>query len=154
MQRHGNGKSAHPTPGSLCGRGWPRAVFEGFIKFGWPTKKKIYYKLNIFLPPIQLTMPPKWWHCAAPMRPARHISPPCSPPSRPPVFGWLLCFDLLIGSRLTPPWILCSLFLRCSIWRPKRWDSVSPCAPPPTRHLSRFPSTANSDTQLVVVSSF
>jgi hypothetical protein len=24
IQRHDNGESAHPTPGSLCGRGWPR----------------------------------------------------------------------------------------------------------------------------------
>jgi hypothetical protein len=25
------GESAHPTPGSLFERGWPRAVYEGFV---------------------------------------------------------------------------------------------------------------------------
>ena len=31
IQKHGNGKSAHPTPGSICGRGWPMVVWKGFI---------------------------------------------------------------------------------------------------------------------------
>ncbi len=36
-------------------------------------------------------MPPKWWYHASPTPPARHTFPSYSPPSKPPVFGWLLC---------------------------------------------------------------
>jgi hypothetical protein len=46
IQRHGNGELAHRTPGSLCGRGWPRAVCKGFIYFGCPADKQIITKLN------------------------------------------------------------------------------------------------------------
>jgi hypothetical protein len=31
---------SHPTPGSLFGRGWPRVVYEGFVKFNNAAKKK------------------------------------------------------------------------------------------------------------------
>jgi hypothetical protein len=31
LQLHGCGKSVSPTPGSLFGRDWARAVFEGFV---------------------------------------------------------------------------------------------------------------------------
>ena len=99
-------------------------------------------------------MPPKQCYRTPPTCPARHISPPCSPPSRPLVFGWLLCVDLPIGGRFTQPCILFSLFLRSSIQRPKQWDNVSPHAPPPVCHLSRLPLTANADTRLVVGSFF
>ena len=97
-------------------------------------RKIIITKLNnvcYFLPPIQLTTPPKWWYHATPMHPAHHISPPCYPPLWPPVFGWLLCFGLPIDGRFTQPCILFSLCLHCPIRHPKQWDSVSPHAPPP-----------------------
>ncbi len=57
---------------------------------------------------------------------------------RLPVCGWLLCFGPPIGGQFMPPCILFSLFLHCSIQCPKRWDSVSPCAPPPACHLSEL----------------
>jgi hypothetical protein len=37
---HGCGESAHPTPGSLFRRGWPRVVYEGFVKFDDAAEKK------------------------------------------------------------------------------------------------------------------
>ncbi len=99
-------------------------------------------------------MQPKRCYRTSPMRTARLISPPCPPLLRLPVFGWLSCVDLPIGGQFTPPCILFSLILGSSIRRPKRWDSVSPRAPPPARHLSRIAFTNNAETWLVVVSTF
>jgi hypothetical protein len=48
IQQHSNGKSAHPTPGSLFGRGLPRAVYEGFAKFDNAAEKKNLLKM-VFL---------------------------------------------------------------------------------------------------------
>ncbi len=41
IQRTGPGKFALPTPWNLCGRGWTRAVWWGFIQKCLPAKKLI-----------------------------------------------------------------------------------------------------------------
>ena len=120
-------------------------------------RKKIITKLNnlfYFFTPYPTYNAPKIWHRASPTCPTHRISPPCSSLSWLPVFGWLLCLGQPIGSRFTPPCVVFSLFLCCSIWRSKQWDSVSPHAPPPARHLSRITFTNNACTWLVVVLSF
>jgi hypothetical protein len=37
------GESAHPTLRSLFGRGWPRVVYEGYVKFNNAAKKKVNF---------------------------------------------------------------------------------------------------------------
>ena len=61
----------------------------------------------------------------------------------PNILGWLLCDYLLIGSQFTLPCFFL-LFLHCSIWRLKWWDSVPPHAPNPTRLLYLPTLTANT----------
>ena len=76
------------------------------------------------MPVIQLTTPPKWWYRASPTRPTLRTSPPYFPPSRLPVFCWLLCEPLLIDGCIRP-WCISCIFIFChSIWRPKRWNGV------------------------------
>ena len=111
----------------------------------------IYFR---FTHSICTLLPPKRCYRTSPMRPARHISPPCSPLLRLSVFGWLLCVDLPIGGQFTPPCILFSLILGSSIQRPKRWDSFSPRAPPSTRHLSRNAFTNTADTRWLLCCPF
>ena len=67
IQRHGNGESAHPTPGSLCGRGCPRAVCEVFIPFNTLAKKSNYLLLTsifIYCLMLLITITPETmaWH--------------------------------------------------------------------------------------------
>ncbi len=49
------------------------------------------------MPPHSIA--PKQWYCASPVPPDRRTSSLYSPPSRTPVFGWLLCEPLSIGGR-------------------------------------------------------
>ena len=85
------------------------------------------------------------------MCPAHRTSPPYFPPSRLPVFGWLLCEPLLIDGCLRWRCFSC-LFIFCrSIRRPKQWNGVSPCALPPTRLRYNIPIIATTDSRLIVV---
>ncbi len=68
----------------------------------------IYFR---FLAVYQLIMPPKRWHSASPAPRARHTSPSNPPPSRKPVFRWLLHNKSSIGGRLRPRCIFIFLFL-------------------------------------------
>ncbi len=104
LQLTGPGKSAIPTPGSLCGRGWTRAVWWVLFNNVYrPRKnslltKQIYFS---YLPPLNFLCPPKRW-----------CHPPCTLPSgytcssipawlSPHVFSWLLCAPPLIGGHLS-----------------------------------------------------
>jgi hypothetical protein len=46
QQRHGGEESASPTPGSLFGRGWARAMCEGLFNLADRLRKKLVTKLN------------------------------------------------------------------------------------------------------------
>ena len=108
---------------------------------------KIFTKLNKYfriLSLIQLPTPPKQWKCAAPPPPARCTSPPYSPPSRPPILGWLLCFKSSIGIRQRP-WCILRCIFCWSICCAKWWDAVPPRAPLPTRLCSNIPSTTSAN---------
>ena len=94
---------------------------------------------------IQGPTPTKQWNCASPAPPACRTFPPYPPPSRPPVFGWLLRLKSLTGGHLRP-WCILYIFLFCkSIRRPKQWDGVPPRAPCPARLRSNTPTTASAD---------
>ena len=69
-------------------------------------------------------MPPKRWYSASPAPRARHTSPSYPPPSRKPVFGWLLHNKSIIGGRLRPRCILIFFIFCRSIQRPKQLDNV------------------------------
>ena len=99
----------------------------------------------MFLPLIQRPMPPKQWNCTSPAPLACHTFPPYFPPSRPPVFGWLLRFKSSTSGHLRPRCILYLIFFRCSIRRPKRWDGVPPHAPRPARLCSKTPPTGSAN---------
>ena len=99
----------------------------------------------MFLLLIQCPTPPKQWNCASPAPLARRTFPPHYPLSRPPVFGWLLCLKSLTGGHLRPRCILYFIFFCRSICRPKRWDGVPPCAPPPACLRSHIPPTASAN---------
>jgi hypothetical protein len=70
-------------------------------------------------------MPPKQWHSASPAPRARHTSPSYPPPSRKPVFGWLLHKKSIINWRPSKATMYFYFFIFCrSIRRPKQWDNV------------------------------
>ncbi len=57
--------SPPPTPGSLFRRGWPRVVYEGFVKFNDAAKKKIISINNGFILVLLFDWslsPPIQWH--------------------------------------------------------------------------------------------
>ena len=104
---------------------------------------------------IWTLLPPKQWHhTSTTLTLPSHTTSPYSYLLWIAFFGWLLHVGLPIGGQFTSACILFLLFLRCSIWCPRWWDSVSPRDPPPVRHLFRIHSTANTNTRLVDVFSF
>ena len=48
---HGFVGRAYPTPGSLCGRGWPRPPSKGFSRINKLNEKIIYFYCPIAPPP-------------------------------------------------------------------------------------------------------
>ena len=102
----------------------------------------IYFR---FLAVYQLIMPPKRWHSASPAPRARHTSPSYPPPSRKPVFGWLLHNKSSIGGRLRPRCIFIFFIFCCSIRRPKQWDNA-PHTFRPGRVSSPMPPSLSTTT--------
>ena len=90
-------------------------------------------------------MPPKQRNCASPPPPACRASPPYSPPSWTPIFGWLLCEKSLIGSRLRPRPCPSLIFLPFYLVTPNNGTTllhtIQPgCTSSPTSPLSWLPT--------------
>ena len=98
IQRHVNGKSAHPNPRTLCGRGWPREMCEGFLQFYILAKKKYLQcqqQFNSSFIMLLITISPETMVFHLPRAPPRsHL---LSVPS----FAVFACFWLVVVYEIT-----------------------------------------------------
>ncbi len=92
----------------------------------------------MFLPLIQRQTPQKQWCCDSPAPPACCTFPPYYPPSRLPVFGWLLRLKSLIDGHLRPQCILYYIFFVGQFATPND-GTLSPHALPTQRTSALTP---------------
>ena len=85
--------------------------------------------------------------------PPSRTSPSYSPPSRTPIFGWLLRAKSSIGSCLRPrPHQSIFMFFVIPFSCPKRWYVAPPHDPTRSCLLFNVPSIAAADSHLIVMS--
>ncbi len=147
IERHGNGDSAHLTPGSLCRRGWLRAVCKAKSQ-NYLLLTAIYF---YFYYAIDHYRPQKRWHYIP-----RTITPSLTfshilSASGPSIFGWLLRSPSSLGGRLMPSCILFVIIFCRSNHCSKGWDNIPPFALTPSYHLFNLHTIAIINCRLVVV---
>ena len=91
-------------------------------------------------------------HTLQALPPSRTL-PSYSPPSRTPIFGWLLRAKSSIGSCLRPrPHQSIFMFFVIPFSRPKQWYVAPPHDPTWSCLLFNVPSIAAADSHLIVMS--
>jgi len=123
----------HPRE-PLYGRGWLRAVFEGYIQFSNLAKKKNYLLLTSilfqFYSSIALLPPKRWHYIPHAITPCLNSSP-ISPPPCPSIFGWLLCGPLSVGGHLRPHRNLLSFYFDTPFAAPNDGNTLPHALKPP-----------------------
>jgi hypothetical protein len=146
-QRHGCGESASPTPRSLFGRGRARAMCEGLFNSADRPRKKLITKLNnLFYAFTSYLMSnaPKTMELRFPCASGSSHLPSILTSVAAASF-WLVVALIIIDRRPFKAAVYFIFYIFCrSICRPKQWDGVPPCAPPPTRLRSNIPPSASA----------
>ncbi len=153
LRRHGFSESAHPTPGSLFGRGPPRSQWKDLDNTNHRAEKKIVRKLDNFI--LVFNTLPIYSHqndWFAPPPRSLMVAPPLHTFLCHSSSFWLVVVWKIIHRQPSKAKVYYIFTFFChSNCRPNRCANVPPHAPPRRCLLSNISTTAVANSYLIDV---